>query len=242
MSEEMEGKRVMSKVDKQTVTVNGQNSSLSLRERKKRQTREAIADVALKLFIERGFEAVTLAEIANAANVSVNTIFNYFHTKEELFFDRQIDVEDRWSCIVRERASGETVVAALRRDFLTRLANRDPYLGLNDDFATFARIIQVSQTLQSHERVIGEHARDALARTLANEMHAKPSDMKPHIIASMIHSVYTVLLADSRKRLLAGEHADAIYPELLIAAQQAFDLLEMGIGSYGASPTNTKSE
>lgn len=217
--------------------MNGQNTSSSLRERKKKQTREAIADIALKLFIERGFEAVTLAEIANAANVSVNTIFNYFHTKEALFFDRQRDVEDVWSRIVRERASGETVVAALRRDFLTRLANRDPYLGFNDDFVAFAHVVQASQTLQSYEREIGEHAREALAHTLANEMHTQIGDLKPRIVASMIHSMYNVLLTESRTRLLAGESVDTIYPELLLAVQQAFDLLETGIGSYGASPS-----
>ncbi len=232
----------MRRENKQTTTIQGQNHSLSLRERKKKQTREVIADIALKLFIERGFEAVTLAEIANSANVSVNTIFNYFHTKEELFFDRQMDVEDTWSRIVRERASGETIVAALRRDFLTRLAKRDPYLGLNDDFVTFARIIQASQTLQSYEYKIGEHARDTLARTLADEIHAKPSDIKPRIVASMIHSIYNVLLAESRQRLLAGEPADAIYAELFIAAQQAFDILEMGIAGYRALPTNTNLE
>lgn len=231
----------MSKEDKQVATMNEQNLTSSLRERKKKQTREAIADIALKLFIERGFEAVTLAEIANAANVSVNTIFNYFHTKEALFFDRQRDVEDTWSRIVRERASGETVVAALRRDFLTRLTNRDPYLGINNDFAAFARVIQASQTLQSYERTIGEHARDALACTLADELHTRPGDMKPRIIASMIYSIYDVLLVESRKRLLAGDSADAIYPELSLAAQQAFDFLETGIGNYGAASTNTKT-
>ncbi len=232
----------MTETNKPIITMQEQNSTLSLRERKKRQTREAIADSALKLFIERGFDAVTLAEIANAANVSVNTIFNYFHTKEQLFFDRQGDVEDTWSRIVQERASGETIVAALRHDFLTRLASHDPYLGLNDDFVTFARIVQASETLQSYERKIGEHARDALARTLTDEMHTDFRDMRPRIVASMIHSVYTVLLAESRRRLLAGEYMNTIYPELSVAAQQAFDFLEQGIESYGVPLMNTKSE
>ncbi len=59
-----------------------------LRERKKRQTRQHISDVATGLFLERGFDAVTIAEVAEAADVSVNTVYNYFPAKEDLFLDR----------------------------------------------------------------------------------------------------------------------------------------------------------
>ncbi len=204
-----------------------------LRERKKRQTREAIADVALGLFIERGFDAVTVAEIAQAAEVAVKTVFNYFPTKEDLFFDRQAEVEDAWSRVVRERAPGESVIAALRRDFLDKLARRDPSSSLNDDFVTFARLIQSSPSLQIREREIGERAREALARTLVAETGAAPGDLTPRFVAGLIEAIYRTLHAEIRRRLLAGERADAIYPEVLAAANRAFDLLETGIGSYG---------
>src|SRR5689334_9757687 len=71
--------------------------------RKKTQTRLAISNVATQLFIERGFDHVTIAEVAAAANVSVNTIFNYFANKEELFFDRGEEVAEEPSRIVRDR-------------------------------------------------------------------------------------------------------------------------------------------
>src|SRR5690349_18397306 len=90
---------------------------VGLRERKKRQTRLAISDKATRLFIERGFENVTISEVAAAADVSVATVFNYFATKEELFFDRGPEVEEAPSRIVRERHRGESAVAALRRSF-----------------------------------------------------------------------------------------------------------------------------
>lgn len=77
-----------------------------LRERKKRQTRQYISDVATGLFLERGFEAVTVAEIAEAANVSVNTVYNYFPAKEDLFFDRSAGVADRLARWVRGRDVG----------------------------------------------------------------------------------------------------------------------------------------
>ncbi|HEU5199034.1 MAG TPA: TetR family transcriptional regulator [Ktedonobacterales bacterium] len=204
-----------------------------LRERKKRQTRETIADVALGLFIERGFDAVTVAEIAQAAEVAVKTVFNYFPTKEDLFFDRQAEVEDAWSRVARKRASGESVVAALRRDFLDKLARRDPSSGLNEDFVTFARLIQSSPSLQVREREIGERSRDALARTLVAESGAASDDLTPRLVASLVEAIYRTLHAESRRRLLAGERANAIYPDMLAAANRAFDLLETGIGSYG---------
>src|SRR5262245_10030705 len=86
-----------------------------LRERKKQATRLAISEVATRMFIERGFDQVTVAEVADAAGVSANTIFNYFSTKEELFFDRSAEVEDAPSRIVRERRAGESVIDAVAR-------------------------------------------------------------------------------------------------------------------------------
>src|ERR1700685_4848741 len=84
-----------------------------LRARKKAKSRLAISNVATKMFIERGFDDVTVAEVAAAADVSVATIFNYFETKEELFFDREGElVEAQRRCIL-ERKAGETITSAL---------------------------------------------------------------------------------------------------------------------------------
>ncbi len=203
-----------------------------LRERKKQRTRRAIADIALGLFAAHGFDAVTVAEVARAAEVSVNTIFNYFGSKEDLFFDRQEEVEGTWGRVVRERQPGESAVSALRRNFLEALARRDPYSGLNDSLVTFARLIEASPTLRGREREIGEHGEAALARTLAEETGAAANDLTPRIVASQIAGVYRTLFAESRRRLLAGESADTIYPDLRWAAERAFDLLEKGIGDY----------
>lgn len=77
-----------------------------LRERKKRRTRQHLSDVATGLFVERGFDAVTIAEIAQAADVSVNTVYNYFPAKEDLFLDRGSGIVDRLSRYVRGREAG----------------------------------------------------------------------------------------------------------------------------------------
>lgn len=77
-----------------------------LRERKKRQTRQRISDIATGLFLEHGFVTVTVAEVAEAADVSVNTVYNYFPAKEDLFLDRGEAVVDRLSGYVRGRRAG----------------------------------------------------------------------------------------------------------------------------------------
>ncbi|WP_326640923.1 TetR/AcrR family transcriptional regulator [Streptosporangium sp. NBC_01755] len=84
--------------------------SEGLRERKKRETRERISNIATGLFMMRGFDNVTVAEVARAADVSVNTVFNYFGTKEDLLFDRQEEVEDLPSRVVRERGRQDSAL------------------------------------------------------------------------------------------------------------------------------------
>src|SRR5260370_449764 len=91
------------------------DADLGLRERKKKQTRQVIAETALRLFNERGFDAVTVAQVAKAADVSEATVFNYFPTKESLFFGQMQTFEEALIQAVRERRGGESVLAAFRR-------------------------------------------------------------------------------------------------------------------------------
>src|SRR5215813_15043096 len=86
-----------------------------LRERKKQQTRQLIFETAARLFAERGFDVVTVAEVARAAEVSEVTVFNYFPTKEDLFFAGMQFFEETLLEAVRERATGESVFTAFRR-------------------------------------------------------------------------------------------------------------------------------
>jgi len=207
---------------------------LSLRARKKQRTREQIADVALGLFLARGYDAVTLADIAQRADVSVNTIFNYFGAKEDLVFDRQAEVEDRWSQVVRARLPGEAIVTTFRREVLASLAARDPRTGLNDTLVPFMRLIESSPALQAREREIGERAEWRLARTLAEVVPTLPDEPMPYLVASLLMAALRSLSAMIRRRLLEGASADAIYPVMRASAEQAFDLLAGGIGAYGA--------
>src|SRR5437879_13388402 len=105
------------------------SQELGLRERKKQRTRELIAGTARRLFIERGFEEVPVAEIARVAEVSEATVFNYFPTKEDLLYSRLEAFEQELLSSIREREAGESVLSAFGRFLLTPrglLAASDP--------------------------------------------------------------------------------------------------------------------
>src|SRR5438270_1502141 len=108
---------------------------MGLRESKKLRIRQEIADQAMQLFVARGFDHVTVAEVAAAADVSQKTVFNYFPTKEDLFFDEVPAREAALVEAIRARRPGETIVAALRR----MQAGECPRM-CTPGFATFARI------------------------------------------------------------------------------------------------------
>ncbi|MFC4592115.1 TetR/AcrR family transcriptional regulator [Sphaerisporangium corydalis] len=206
---------------------------VGLRERKKRETRLRIADVAMGLFMIRGFESVTVAEVARAADVSVNTVFNYFKTKEDLFLDRMDVVEDLPSQVVRERRPGESVVAALRRDFLDALDERHWRIGLNEGVDVFTRLINESPSLVARVREMAERREELLARTLAEDADADPDDMTPWLVAAQICAVTRRLTDHAVRRKMAGEPLDRIAADLRVQAELAFGMLEGGIGGYG---------
>ena len=211
-------------------------SEPSLRERKKAQTRLLIADIAMGLFAARGFEAVTVAEIARKANVSVNTVFNYFPTKEDLFFDRQAVVEGLLSSVVRGRAPGESAVGALHRHLLAGFAAGAWTSGLTEGAAQFARMIEASPSLRGREREIRERSEIALAQTLAAETGADPDDPEPAIVAGLIVGARHALFSEVRRRLLAGQPLSTVRAWAGNAARLAFDRLEHGVPGYCVRP------
>src|SRR4051794_32606967 len=128
---------------------------LGLRERKKRQTREHIAETARRLFGERGFEQVTIAEIARAADVSAQTVFNYFPTKEDLVYWRLGDFEAELLTAIRERPAGEPALTAFKRFLLAQrglLGQSDPHA--YESLVALTRMITASPALLARERQI----------------------------------------------------------------------------------------
>ncbi|MET7337967.1 TetR/AcrR family transcriptional regulator [Nonomuraea sp. NPDC005650] len=201
-----------------------------LRERKKRETRQRIADMAMGLFMAKGFDNVTVAEIARVADVSVNTVFNYFGTKEDLFADRQDVAIDLAPQVLREREPGESLVGAFRRDFFDALDTRHWRYGLSQGSDVFARIVGEAPSLVAKLREMHEKREDALTRALADELEADADDLTPRLVATHILNTTRILTHSSVRRQLAGEQWESIEPDLRAQADKAFDLLESGIG------------
>ncbi|MEI9937401.1 MAG: TetR/AcrR family transcriptional regulator [Pseudomonadota bacterium] len=202
-----------------------------LRERKKAKTRLAISDVATKMFIERGFDDVTVMEVAAAADVSVATIFNYFETKEDLFFDREAAVIEAGRRFILERKAGETITSVLHREFLVAIDAGLPQLMVHG--ASFLRTIEGSPALRARMRLGFEKTEAALAETIAEETAALAGDPTPQIAAAMLVSIQRMLLESAFAAVLRG---DAVVPtkrKLRQACDRAFALLERGLRGYG---------
>ncbi|MBT2444651.1 TetR/AcrR family transcriptional regulator [Streptomyces sp. ISL-36] len=197
-----------------------------LRERKKRQTRTLISDAAIALFLEKGFEAVSVAEIAAAAEVSKPTLFRYFPAKEDLALHRFADHEDEAARVVAAaRPGGGGPLGALRAHFLEGLERRDPVTGLCDDPAVlaFQRLLYGTPALVA--RMYGYQRRSEAA--LTEELGGDP--LAARLAAGQIVAVTRILAEENARRMAEGEAADAVYPEAVAAAERAFRGLREGL-------------
>jgi AcrR family transcriptional regulator len=188
-----------------------------LRERKKQQTRQQISDIATGLFLEHGFVTVTVAEIAEAANVSVNTVYNYFPTKEDLCFDREEEVVERPSARVRERGPGvsaaEAILEGLRRD----VKEDSPWIGLGEGRHHFMRMVQEAPTLRSRLLGIQYRMTDRMTETLREEAGAEPGDHTPELVAvqlTVLQGVVSRTVGRAQQRMPADELARLVLEKL----------------------------
>ncbi|MEU0224349.1 TetR/AcrR family transcriptional regulator [Streptomyces sp. NPDC006284] len=203
-----------------------------LRERKKRQTRQYISDVATGLFLERGFETVTVAEVADAANVSVNTVYNYFPAKEDLFLDRTKGVVDRLSRWVRGRRDGESAARAVLRELREEVESVSPRLGLMDGYAAFMRVIQDSPALRSRMWAIGQEVLLDLERTLREEAGGTDDDVTPALMAGQINWLHGTVVATIGQRMLAGGRPSQVSREVLLLLDEMEELLSEKVLNY----------
>ena len=199
-----------------------------LRERRKQETRQAISGTAMALFAAQGFDEVTISQVADAAGVSKMTVTNYFPRKEDLVFDRAEVTIRSLADAAAARAPGESLHAAIRRDYAERIAAGDVTLG--PPTATFARMVQGSRVLTSRGREIEDSRERALGDAIAAETGT--DDPQQRIAAAQLASVHRVLFAESARRILAGQPPDEICQVLAAAARRAFDLLEPSLGGY----------
>ena len=202
-----------------------------LRERKKLQTRQRIFDVAQRLFVEKGFERVSVAEVARAADVSEVTVFNYFPSKEDLFYGGMQLYEEQLVEAVRDRAKGESAVKVFRRMLLAgadRLALKQTAV----DIRAAGRIISASPSLIAREREMVDRYVVRLAELLAEESGAAPGDVEALAAASALMGAQRALVAHVRGRVLAGWQGKRLADDYRIQARRALSRMERGLAGY----------
>jgi AcrR family transcriptional regulator len=203
-----------------------------LRERKKQRTRELIADTARKLFLERGFDAVTVAEIAREADVDTKTVYNYFPSKPELFYHRLEEFEQAMIDAVRAREAGVSILAALGRFILDQqgvLGQADA----SDRLRAITRTIVESPALLAHEQQVFARFTASLAEAIADETGAHPSEVMPWVVANALIGVHRSLIDYVRRETLAGTPNPKLARDVRVQAKQALAALETGLAGYG---------
>ncbi|WP_255951990.1 TetR/AcrR family transcriptional regulator [Streptomyces odontomachi] len=212
-----------------------------LRERKKRQTRQYISDVATGLFLERGFDAVTVAEVAEAANVSVNTVYNYFPAKEDLYLDRLSGIVDRLSRWVRGRDAGEAAAAAVLRELRDEVEAVSPRIGLVAGYAQYMRVIQGAPSLQSRLWSFGQEVFENLEATLREETGAAPDDPMPTLMAGQINWMHQVVVGTIGREMVAGRSPREVSREVLTLLDEMEDMLSEKVLNYAVFPHGSKN-
>ena len=204
-----------------------------LRERKKEQTRRHIADTARGLFTERGFDRVTIAQVAQAADVAVQTVFNYFPTKEDLVYWRLSSFEDELLAAVRERSPGRSALEAFQAFLLAQeglLGKHDPEA--REELTAFTHMIVDSPALRARELQILTGYTEALAALLAEETGGRPDDIRPRVAAHAMIGIHRALIDYSRARILKGDLGPRLARDIRARADQAFALLEGELRDY----------
>jgi AcrR family transcriptional regulator len=202
---------------------------MGLRETKKLETRRAIAATGMRLFVTRGFDHVTVAEIAREAGVSEKTVFNYFPTKEDIFFDEVPDRLEALRDAVRARPQGQSLIETMHQ-LHAKQSGRLASTG----FAQFSRTIAESPALQAKETEVMAQFTDHLAATIREELGIHPADAQ--IAANLLMSVQWQFFRNARAHALAGRSGPATIRRLRAELDRAYRLLEHGLGALEAPP------
>ncbi len=197
-----------------------QERTEGLRVRKKRAAREAIAATARRLFAERGFDAVTVAEIAAAADVAEKTVFNHFATKEDLAFAGREEGIAQFVAAISARSAGSSVLDVF-------------VAGGDEDLLAVAKIIRGSRALQERLTVGWESGAAAITAAIAETSGADDDDLVPAIVARTLWFTHRSIFLGALNGLLVEEDREQLAARLRVAADRAYDQLAGGLQEYG---------
>lgn len=210
-----------------------------MRDRKKALTRQYISDVGTQLFLERGFEAVTVAEIAAAADVSVKTIFNYFGSKEDLLLDREEEIVESVPALAATRDPSVGLVPMLIADVAVRYPAIEE--GRWSSLSTtslpfrrrFAELIVESPVLRGRWLIAGERAEARLIDVVAGDLGCAPSDPAAAAAGTLLYAAYSSAGAATTKALLAGASVTEVVAAAVGTAMEALARVE---AAYEGTP------
>jgi AcrR family transcriptional regulator len=217
--------------------VAGAREATGLRERRKRATRQMLIDTASDMFLKRGFDAVTVAEIAEVCEVSPTTVFNHFPTKESLVLDLPDDLLAELQAALAD--PGTTPLEGMVRILAGELDHLTSWLEAQDDNAwaaeavqRFEAMVRDTPALQAHHRNMLQQMTAAACEVLAKRAGLDPHDPEPQIVATALIGLWSVQVNSSCKYLdgLRGpaDVRDAVTDEVRRAAH----LLETGLATF----------
>jgi AcrR family transcriptional regulator len=193
-----------------------------LRERKKQRTREALVDAAFRLFAEKGFDATTVEEIADAVDVSSRTFFRYFASKEDVALTFQEEQYQAMLAALAARPADEPVLTALRRTAVGILgACERGELGFDHErFQCMMTLTSESPALLSGSLEHAQRKQRTLTEAVAARMGADPdTDLRPRVIAAVVLAAFHAA-SDAHQSGTMG------FATLSEAADAAFAILE----------------
>ena len=194
-----------------------------LRERKKARTRRVIADAAARLFAERGYEQVAVSEVAREAEVSEQTVYNYFQTKEQLVTDRDQLVQDELSRRIRARAPGTTPAAAIR-DFVLDTVEGIRRIPAEQWRGELGFLAAISPTVHRLSLEMSDRQATALATAIAETEAVAPETARLRVIA--LAGVFQIIITEAGRRTLEGQSQDQIADQIRPAIEAILDDLD----------------
>jgi AcrR family transcriptional regulator len=169
------------------------------RSRKRLATRQGISDAATLLFLKRGFDQVTVDEIAEAADVGRMTVFNHFPRKEDMFFDRDEEAREALREALRQRDPRVAPIETLRRLAHRLIEEKSPYLEFSARSQRFIKTIEASETLKARARAIRDELAQVMTVALAECVGREPADPGAHLAASLLLATWTVAFIQAHR-------------------------------------------
>jgi AcrR family transcriptional regulator len=212
-----------------------------LRERKKRLMRQQLSDTATEMFVERGFDAVRVAEVAEACGVSEKTVFNYFPTKESLVLDLGDAVEEALRTTLAD--PGLAPVQAVLRILSDQLAAVTSWLAAQPDraraveqYRRFGALIRTTPSLRAYQRDAAERLTTVAAEVLARRTGLSPGDPEPQVAANALLGLWPIQFQGLGMYLGDTRTAEQLHEAVTAHVTRAARLIDAGLGSF-ATPT-----